>query len=239
MSGKIIVFGDSWAAGECTDLVEEGLVPRESNDIHLNPAVNSLTFKTPWPTLLGEKLNTQVLNYAIPGNCNKGIITQLYDYQLFKKFNKDDIVIVSFSTWHREYVWQTYGCFYNFLFLGKSSSFYAPKTLQHLKDRNDSLSDLDKLAYDAFFDFYTAKQFLENLRLKFYIGWAFTEISDFSQFLLKEYIDDIYGTKNLIDPFIKFCKSLNYNKLMHPLLRDHHRYSEYLYKKILKDELQK
>jgi hypothetical protein len=239
MTRRLITFGDSWTAGDCSDLVEAGLVPADSPDVHKYFKYFGTTFKTPWPVILAKNLKFEVYNFGIPGNCNKSIVTQLYDYHLFNKFRKEDLVIVLFSTWHRDFVWKESFPFYNKICFEKSSSFYSTNPKAHLKDFLKQLPSFKKIAYDAFFDFYSAKQFLENLGVTFYIGWAFTEIDDFSEFLLKEYVNEIKGTETLINPFSRYCKIINFEKLMHPMLEDHYHYAKYLLRRIMNDKILK
>ena len=228
---RLITFGDSWTAGHCTDLIEEGIIEEDDNVTNFFNDWAKV-FKKPWPVIVADRFNFVLENNAIPGNCNKSIITQLYDFHLFNKFRTDDIVIVLLSTWHRDYRWQPESnANFNSIFFKRSKSAYERQP----QYRNISDLNVNKIAYDAFFDFFTVKSFLESIGVKYYIGWAFTQVDDFKEHLTSEYVEDINGTKNLLEPFVNFCKFVNYEKLLHPTLDDHKRYSEYICNRIIDD----
>jgi hypothetical protein len=226
---RLIAFGDSWTVGDCTDLIIEGVIEKDDN---VTDFINktAMVFKNPWPGIVADRFELALENKAIPGNCNKSIITQLYDFHLFNKFRTDDIVIVSLSTWYRDYQWQPESqTNFNSIFFKRSKSAYESRSLYQ------NTSDVNKIAYDAFFDFFTVKSFLESVSVQYYIGWAFTQVDDFKEHLTSEYVEDINGTKNLLEPFVNFCKFVNYEKLLHPTLDDHKRYGEYICNRIIND----
>ncbi len=232
---RMLAFGDSWTIGDCTDLINENIIVSDHTvtDFEL---FNCKVFKTPWPNIVADRLGIPINNFGISGNCNKAIITQLYDYQLFHGFNDKDIVLVLLSTWHRSYSWKENTEFkYNKIISEHSSANYGPAHLSrpgHLE-----IDNVNKNAYDAFFDFYTIKNYLENIGVRYYIGWAFTQLSDFTESLSSEYSEEILLTKNLLHPFINFCKIVNPAKLLHPTLEDHINYANYVYERIVKDRL--
>lgn len=226
---RLITFGDSWALGSCNDLIEYNL---QLHDDNVFEAYNgAVAFKKPWPAILADKLEIPLENKALAGNSNKSIITQLYDQYVFQNYNKNDLVIVSLSTWHRKYRWHDN---FKFHLFPESSSRYGHEKPVVLKDGSHYFDNLHKMAYDTFYDFFTIRNFLENLQVKFYIGWAFTYIEDFSPFLNKKYVDVITNTKNLLDPMLKFCKVYP-EKLLHPTLDEHKKYGNYLYNRIIQD----
>jgi len=206
---KIISFGDSWTAGDCSDLIENNLQEFDHTVCTLNNH-NSVVFKTPWPVIVANKLKIDIENKAIPGNNNKAITTQLYDQYIFSNYNKNDLVIVALSTWHREYQWLEEESYkYNKLIYPESSSYYASKFPNHDDSNTVVIDNLNKIAYDSFFDFFTIKNFLENLGLRFYITWAFTMIDDFAPFLNSKYVDIIKNTKNILEPMINYCNIMH------------------------------
>ena len=231
---KLLAFGDSWTIGDCTDLIEEKIIPYDDKVLPYDE-FGAIVFKKPWPNIVADHLGRAVSNFGLPGNCNKAITTQLYDYHLFHGFDKTDIVIVSLSTWHRSYSWPT-SIKLNELIFNDTSCKYG-SVFPHHSEAGAEINNHDKIAYDAFFDFYTIKNYLDNIGVKYYIGWAFTAVSDFSIHLNPAYTREILETQNLLEPFFKFCKMINFEKLLHPTLEDHARYAEYIYGRIKEDEL--
>lgn len=234
---KLIAFGDSWTIGDCTDLIKEQIVSSDDDNVINYDGDGWWVFKTPWPNLVANRLGLDILNFGISGNCNKAIITQLYDYHLFHGFDKNDIVIVSLSTWHRSYYWKTdVAARSNELIFKDTSCKYGSVSPRHLQG-SVVIDNYDKIAYDAFFDFYTIKNYLENIGVKYYIGWAFTEVRDFSKYINSAYTREILETQNLLEPFFKFCKVINFEKLLHPTLEDHANYADYIYDRMKEDGL--
>lgn len=232
---KLLAFGDSWTIGDCTDLIDEKIIPYDDNVSLFYDTAK--VFKKPWPNIVAERMGLAVKNFGLSGNCNKTITTQIYDYHLFHGFDKTDIVIVSLSTWHRSYSWQADGIANgrNELIFKDTSCKYGSVFPSHSSQGFVEINDPEKIAYDAFFDFYTIKNYLDNIGVKYYIGWAFTAVSDFSIHLNSAYTKEILETKNLLEPFFNFCKRVNFQKLLHPTLEDHTNYANYIHKRIKED----
>jgi len=231
---KLITFGDSWTAGDCTDLITENIIPEDDQVTLFNNGVTKV-YKNPWPVLLGEKLKRRTKNLAIPGNCNKAITTQIYDYHVFEGFKQDDIVIVILSTWHREYAWHEISSMNNNKLFFKNSSARYISVFHEIRGKNLDSLVVRRAAYNAFFDFFTIKNFFESRNIRYYIGWAFTNVSDFSIYLNPSYVEEIVSSKTLVDPFLKYYKFVTVGKLLHPKLEDHVNYAAYLYSVIEKD----
>lgn len=242
MSKRLVTFGDSWTAGHCSDLVEAGLVTDLSNVTTIkNFHDESLVFKTPWPNLVASKLGLDVKNYALPGMSNKNIVAQLYDSLVFSDLDSDnDIVIVLLSTWHRGSEWdglcvgKTGRSIFNRFYFPRTSSFFKPqqpKVTDGLVDIDQS--NLEKKSYDAFFDYFSVVNCLKAAGIKnYFIGWAFTQIDDFAVNISKEYKEEILNNTQLLEPFVNFCKIIDYMNLLHPTLEDHNSYADYVVNKI-------
>jgi len=243
MFNKLIAFGDSWTIGDCTDLIEKNLVDDLNQVTKFKNYIHAKIFKEPWPNQVANKLNIPCNNLAIPGNCNKSIITQIYDYHIFNKFEKTDLVFVLLSTWHRRYKWERNDILqFNKIHFENSGSYYISdfplretiKSWRHDPNNPILRPDTQQLSYDTWFDFITIRSFLNYVGVNFYIGWAFSTIDDFDWMLPNKYADEIKQTKNLIDSFINYCEVVNHDTLLHPNLDDHIRYANYIYNRIYK-----
>lgn len=225
MTKRLLTFGDSFTAGHCDDLVERNLIEDLSTITMESRFHKSAIFKTPWPVIVAEKLNLPVINYAIPGNCNKAIIAQLYDTNIFYSFEPNDIVIVLLSTWHRDSKWNDRYSI-NRLFYSESGSFYT--ALRPVNNEKFE-AQYSKRAYDAFFDYYTINTFLKQLGVEYYIGWAFGAVDEFKEYIPKQYVDEIENNNRVIASFIDYCDSCyQAGELLHPNLPDHHKYADYI-----------
>ena len=79
MKNNLIIFGDSFS----------------TNFTHKNEVNESES----WPSLLAEKLDMNLLNYAMIGACNGEIINRFFNE--YKNIKKDDIVIFEIGFYNR------------------------------------------------------------------------------------------------------------------------------------------
>ena len=93
MSYKIILCeGDSWTAGDLLDpkLEERGItyINSPENDSYRLPKV--------WPNMLGEISNIKVLNTAVAGSSNDGIVRRTLNQviKLLEEYKPEDILVV-------------------------------------------------------------------------------------------------------------------------------------------------
>lgn len=239
---RLVTFGDSWTTGDCRDLVQ--LDPDILNRCNITHDVenNAYYFKRPWPVILAEKLNLEVKNYAISGLPNAAILSNIYDANIFGHLNPEkDLVIVLLSTWHRQCEWSSGPTKFSSIYFPQSSANYRSRSIidqaTDIKTFNALNSHYEKLAYQTFLDFYSIVNFLENLKFKYYIGYAFSNISDFSPYIHSYYTRIMKINKNILDSFQKYAPStgMHGDILVHPNEEEHNVYADYLAQRILKD----
>ena len=98
---RLIAFGDSFTFGQY--LEDQGGWNRE---------------RLAWPTVLGAKLNLEVVNNAVPGFSNVEILATILDF----KFKKDDLVIVGWTFVQRDVVFRKDTLFK----IGEAGNFLLP-----------------------------------------------------------------------------------------------------------------
>lgn len=237
MNKRIVTFGDSWTHGACADLYN--LDPNFARNNQID--TTTMCFKNPWPVLLSKKLNVNLKNLSHWGCSNKSIVSMLYDSYILGDLNPNsDFVIILFSTWHREAVWtENAELTFNSKFFKNSCDHYTSSSiLDNTSHKDISEETFKKVACEMFLNFYAAINFLESKKIGYKIGWGFTFIEDFQDYLDKKYVRIIKDNPNLIDTMINYCKSFKgWENLLHPNQEDHECYASYLHKKLVNEKL--
>jgi hypothetical protein len=94
---KVIVLGDSFTFGQgCSDrnYYYDHKLKEFVGDVE--PIMKCIPSNHCWPTLLQQEYpNLEVVNLAIPGNCNTAMFRNLIDFITNNAVNEDDIVLLN------------------------------------------------------------------------------------------------------------------------------------------------
>jgi hypothetical protein len=105
--GKVISFGDSFVVGLGTDREYESSLMSdnpnwkkmsEDEKAAQRQKVNDFRRQNSFTAFFAEKLKMNWVNEGRIGCDNQAIISQIFDYDLNKGFDKDDIILVSFTS---------------------------------------------------------------------------------------------------------------------------------------------